>query len=271
MIGSLSGSGGGFFLEGFVESSGEATKSPQELVDHFLWQFLSGAKDVLFSPSMMKMFGTVAGLLVLCAVARLIILGRFDVFVGMWRFIKPRGMGGRERLFCPRRRIAYGRQEFLLSPAESAFYLTLQQTPFTMYKLIFVKVRVADVLTCPEKDRQVAFNRISQKHIDFIVCDAQFKVLLAIELDDRSHLMEKRIRADQSKNEALGSAGIPLVRVKVQSGYNTHMLNQQFLSAVVPVMLNRQLECVNSVANLNKPETGPDARYAPPGYFESER
>lgn len=53
---------------------------------------------------------------------------------------------------------------------------------------------------------------ISQKSIDFLVCDKAFHVVAAIEIDDRSHSRADRQKADKTKNAALEAAGIKLIR-----------------------------------------------------------
>ncbi len=55
-------------------------------------------------------------------------------------------------------------------------------------------------------------NRISQKSIDFLICDRDFTVVAGIELDDASHDSAIRSKADVTKGRALAAARVPLVR-----------------------------------------------------------
>lgn len=67
---------------------------------------------------------------------------------------------------------------------------------------------------------QRAFNRISAKHLDFILCDPQScAVKLAIELDDASHDSAKRQARDTFLDAACQSAGLPLLRIRAARGY----------------------------------------------------
>jgi hypothetical protein len=71
-------------------------------------------------------------------------------------------------------RYPYQLSKYLLSKAERSFYGVLSQV-IGDSGLIFTKVRIADVLS-PGKslDRsnwQKAFNAISSKHFDFLICD----------------------------------------------------------------------------------------------------
>jgi hypothetical protein len=111
----------------------------------------------------------------------------------------------------------------LLTPAERSFFGVLQQA-VGAERLIFAKVRVADVLS-PERGLQGArwqraFNRISAKHFDFLLCDAaEISPLIAIELDDASHGSDRAQARDSLIESACASAGLPLLRIRAQDAY----------------------------------------------------
>jgi hypothetical protein len=110
---------------------------------------------------------------------------------------------------------SYSLKKTLFTPAEILFYQALERSIREEY-LIFSKVRVADILE-PQSisDRstwQHAFNKISAKHFDFVLCDKNnFEVRCVIELDDSSHRQKKRITRDIFLNNAAQSAGLELV------------------------------------------------------------
>lgn len=91
--------------------------------------------------------------------------------------------------------------------------------------VIFGKVRVADILS-PAKGQsrsnwQKAFNRISVKHFDFVICSPDtLYVQSVVELDDKSHAKGKRADRDRFIESACDSAGVTLHRVKAASAYN---------------------------------------------------
>lgn len=136
------------------------------------------------------------------------------------------------------RKFPYQSLKFLLSKAERSFYGVLVQA-IGNSGLVFSKVRVADVIT-PQKgfngsDRQRAFNAISSKHFDFVICDpddCSFK--LAIELDDSSHGLAKAQKSDNLLNGACESAGLPLLRIKAAKGYVVADLRRQVEEAISP-------------------------------------
>jgi hypothetical protein len=111
----------------------------------------------------------------------------------------------------------------LLSKAELAFYQSLVQAVGDG-GVVFTKVRIADVIR-PRKGMspsnwQRAFNAISSKHFDFLVCDpADAKVLVAIELDDASHHSPRARRRDELVDRACASAGLALLRVPAARSY----------------------------------------------------
>jgi len=86
------------------------------------------------------------------------------------------------------------------------------------------KVRVADVMI-PKKglspsERQRAFNKISAKHFDFLLCDNNdLSVICAVELNDSSHQSSNRQKRDEFLKGACGAAGIPLIQVPAKSSY----------------------------------------------------
>lgn len=114
----------------------------------------------------------------------------------------------------------------LLTPTEAHFYQTLC-TAVGPLAVIQCKVRLADLLVAPRHDL-TAFRRVSQKHVDFVLCErGSLKPLIAVELDDRSHEREDRRRRDQFVDAVYASAGLPLVHVQVQSVYNAAYLLAQ--------------------------------------------
>jgi hypothetical protein len=66
---------------------------------------------------------------------------------------------------------------------------------------------------------------IARQHLDFVLCDRETTdVLLAIELDDRSHRKLARKRRDRFLTGALNAAGIPLLRVRAAARYDSREL-----------------------------------------------
>jgi hypothetical protein len=119
----------------------------------------------------------------------------------------------------------YASRQTLLSRGEAAFHGPLQEAVGGQY-LVMCKVRVADVLTCTETDWRLGHGgAISQKHLDFVLCEpSTTRIVLAIELDDRSHEAEHRQRRDRFLNEALRAGGIRLLRIKARAQYSAEII-----------------------------------------------
>lgn len=126
---------------------------------------------------------------------------------------------------------SYQKNNALLSKAERSFYGVL--TKATENKaIVFTKIRVADILK-PHQNLtggrwQSAFNRISSKHFDFVLCDPQtLEILAAVELDDSSHNSKKRAQRDELLNSACQSANLDLHHFKAKESYVIRKISDQ--------------------------------------------
>ena len=112
----------------------------------------------------------------------------------------------------------------LMTPAEVSFYHVLRNSlPGDTY-LICPKVRLADIVDVDKgldkSRRSSAVNRITSKHVDFVLCNPSDTTLYAaIELDDSSHRGKRQMEKDKFKDETFSASGIPLIRFPVQATY----------------------------------------------------
>ena len=112
----------------------------------------------------------------------------------------------------------------LLSAAERSFYGVLKQAIENSFD-IHAKVRIADILT-PVKGNtksawQQAFNRISAKHFDFVLCKPEtLEVVAVIELNDSSHKAKSRASRDEFVSSACESAKLRLIMFPARSSYS---------------------------------------------------
>ena len=123
----------------------------------------------------------------------------------------------------------------LLSPAETDFYYCLVHY-YGASAILCPKVRLGDLIG-PRKglDKstyQTALNRVSSKHVDFVILRPEdLTVLGVIELDDSSHSRQDRADRDGFKDDALRQANIPICRVKARRQYDLDILGKQLHSA----------------------------------------
>lgn len=146
------------------------------------------------------------------AAAVLVLVGAIRWLVLRWPANKPVGET------CYRTRPA------LLTSSERKFLKALE-TAAGVDLRVFAQVRLADLVLITkrrgEKGYQAAFNKVASKHVDFVLCDSEdLAIAGVVELDDRSH-DEPHVRSrDATKDAILKSAGIPILRVNVQTRYD---------------------------------------------------
>jgi len=124
--------------------------------------------------------------------------------------------------------LPYRLRDDFLSPAEFSFYKVLWSVVGTQ-STIQSKVRLADIFYVSRPNENAGFfNRIAQKHLDFLICDSStMKPLFGIELDDSSHKRNDRQERDEFVEKVCQVAGLPLLRLPVQREYNSKELAVQ--------------------------------------------
>lgn len=117
----------------------------------------------------------------------------------------------------------------VLTKAEQHLYSGLARAVGDHYHIL-AKVRLWDILWLDNEppDRKQHLSRLSCRHIDFLLCQPIIlRPVLAIELDDRSHEKPEAVAADRYKDELFVAAGLPLLRIPVQSGYRSVELREK--------------------------------------------
>lgn len=152
----------------------------------------------------------------------------------------------------------YRRQDVLFSPAERSFLGVLDQAVGEKVK-IFGKVRVADAIT-PNKgmsrsDWQKAFNKISGKHFDYLLCNKNdLSILCAVELNDSSHNSKKRKDRDIFLEGACKAASVPLIQITAKSTYNITDIQKTIIPYIPSIQPEKELqkETVNKTESSTK-------------------
>ena len=132
----------------------------------------------------------------------------------------------------PRAPRYHSRQE-LMSPAEIRFFRALvEAAPRGTY--VCVKPRLGDLLQTDRAGEDAGHHhKINQKHVDFLLIDKEnASLLLAIELDDRSHEKRRVRKRDAFVDSALGSAGIPILHVRAASRYEVRELRSEIAESL---------------------------------------
>ena len=134
----------------------------------------------------------------------------------------------------------YRQRKTLFTAAERSFLGVLDSIIDPTQHRIFGKDHVADLIE-PEPNRnrsqwQKAFNRISAKHFDFVICNADdLTPLCAIELDDASHKQNSRAQRDELLKAVCEQAGLSLLRIPAKRAYQKADIEAQLAEALAGV------------------------------------
>jgi hypothetical protein len=124
--------------------------------------------------------------------------------------------------------LPYRKRDYLLSGPERALFEALLKVAGERYHVL-PKMRLADVVWLPKlaSNRWLHWNRIAQKHLDFILCDRKYlEPLLAVELEGsttRSGHAEERTEFIAA---ALTAAGVPLLRLPLKRSYSAQEIGE---------------------------------------------
>ncbi|WP_201527765.1 MULTISPECIES: DUF2726 domain-containing protein [Psychrobacter] len=101
---------------------------------------------------------------------------------------------------------------------------------------IFVQVQLSRIITGNSEkasERSFWFNRICRQSVDYVIVDVDAQTtLVAIELDDWTHNSKVSQKADDKKDKALASAGIPIVRFHAERMPSADMLRYELIQVI---------------------------------------
>ncbi|GGM07102.1 topoisomerase [Pseudomonas asuensis] len=134
------------------------------------------------------------------------------------------------------RAFPYLLNEALFTPAERAFLTVLDEAVGEDYR-IFGKVRIADVASVKairdQKSWYRAFNKISAKHFDYVLCDKDdLSFVAVIELDDSSHQRPDRQKRDIFVAGVCRAIALPLIQIPVRGAYSIAEVREEIMTAL---------------------------------------
>ncbi|MGD9678526.1 MAG: DUF2726 domain-containing protein [Vulcanibacillus sp.] len=146
-------------------------------------------------------------------------------------------------------KLPYLVRDDFLSLSELSFYKILGQV--TGEKVVICpKVSLKDIFFVTESDRSlnsIYLNKISRKHVDFLLCRPHtMKLICGIELDDISHNRKDRIDRDRFVEEIFQTAGLELIRFKNKRAYTINELEKVLLKVLY---FNENKEVTNTLDN----------------------
>jgi hypothetical protein len=111
--------------------------------------------------------------------------------------------------------IPYSLNTSILTARESSFFEVLYPIATKHNLYVLIKPRIADFITVTVErykkgsDFNKYFNQIAKKHIDFLICNKDFKPILGFEIDDKTHSKHDRIVRDSFVDGLYKSVGLP--------------------------------------------------------------
>lgn len=125
---------------------------------------------------------------------------------------------------CSNYSTLYEKKIYLLTQKELKFYKLIKQITNKYNLNLFTQVALYEIVRTKNiKD----FNRIKSKSIDFVITDSNCQIKICIELDDSTHIQEKRQERDKFINELFKQLDIKLLRIPEQSYYNLNELEEK--------------------------------------------
>ncbi len=123
----------------------------------------------------------------------------------------------------------YKRKDFFMTRAEHECFDALVLAVGDRYH-VFPQVHLPTVIDSKVvgQNWNAAFRHISQKSVDFVLCDKSYiKPILAIELDDKTHQRKDRIERDGEVERVFKGADLPLLRLENHGQFNAAELAQK--------------------------------------------
>jgi hypothetical protein len=131
--------------------------------------------------------------------------------------------------------LPYRLRDDFLSPAELLFYRALTAAVGAQ-TVVCPKVNLGDIMfVARPNENKGARGRISQKHVDFLLCNpATMRPLVGVELDDSSHQRQDRQARDEFVDSVFAAASLPLVHVPARASYAPNEIASLLGPHVVP-------------------------------------
>lgn len=134
----------------------------------------------------------------------------------------------------------YYSKKSLTQPEQVMYHRLVEALP---EKVILAQVQLSRFIGVNKgHDFNSWFNKINRMSIDFLVCEKDFSIIAAIELDDNSHNRAVRQEADDKKNRVLNAAKVRLIRWHVNSKPDINQIKREILGvSTVKVTNNNSL------------------------------
>ena len=111
----------------------------------------------------------------------------------------------------------------LLNSYEEVTYQRVREVAEANWAHVFIKVRLADAIPINNSGiSQADFSFALKAHLDFLVTDADYNSLFAVEFDGPTHGTETQQKRDRQKDALMERFALPLLRI------NANYLNRKY-------------------------------------------
>lgn len=117
--------------------------------------------------------------------------------------------------YKPTNTFYYYNKKPILTYREKIFYRHLQQKVRSEF-IIVPQAVISSFISCKYKKYRT---KIDKKTVDFLIVNYEFEPVVAIELDDKSHLRPDRIERDRFVNQLMYDTNIKIARIEVGKSY----------------------------------------------------
>ncbi|MEO8911418.1 MAG: DUF2726 domain-containing protein [Candidatus Saccharimonas sp.] len=127
----------------------------------------------------------------------------------------------------------YTRQQYIMTERERRFYRKLHHV-FGKFYLIFPQIHLNDLFAHDQigQSWQGALSTIQRKSVDYVLCTTDFRIVLAIELDDSTHGSPKRQERDRMVNYIFQCTKLPLLRMRDVENLTDAQVHHMVMSAM---------------------------------------
>lgn len=140
----------------------------------------------------------------------------------------------------------YELKRTLISKSEQAYYDSIKRAVPQGYN-VFPQINLASIIAKTDNSK---FHNELFRNVDFLITDSNYKPLIAIEINDQTHLDSDRRDRDEKVQKICEEAGLPLIKFWTSYGVNNDYISKKIEETLKSLPIKR----INHSAQSPKPE-----------------
>lgn len=139
------------------------------------------------------------------------------LFFFVFLHLKNKKFNFNQNIYLP-----YIKKDYLMTKAEMSFFRVLESVIESEYYIVPQLTISKIVLTTAKGKNYYSYlSKINKKTVDFVLFDKKsFSPVMVIELDDNSHLEERRKQRDLFVDNVMKEIGLEIIHIKAAYNYN---------------------------------------------------